>query len=293
MNYNNENLNVLNIHHSDMDGVSSNIVLRNFYKNLESECITYQSEERVISNAIAKYKDKVDLVIFTDFYPSLTMSQVREAFPNVLVLDHHETAQKYHDNKTVIINTSVCGTMLTYKFVKCFKDISYLEDLVNITNDWDMFILADKRSRFFNNIYWEMGPKWFTRRFLNGNTKLYPEEQKYLIDAQVEFKKLYANLEISDLSNNGVFFETDRFMNECVEELKKEGYKWFAIKNKNALSIRADDIDLTRVFNIFNASGYNAGGHLHAGGCRILRNEDLNIMLNRLQLAIDAIYENN
>lgn len=289
MNYNNPELKILNLTHSDLDGVSSNIVLRNFYKDIETEYITYQSEERVITNMIAKYKDKVDLVIITDFYPSLTMSQIREAFPNILVLDHHETAQKYHDNKTVIINTSACGAMLTYRFVKTFKDISYLDDLINITNDWDMFILSDKRSRFFNNIYWEMGPKWFTRRFLNGNTKLYPEEQKYLIDAQAEFKKLYANLEISDLSNNGVFFETDRFMNECVEELKKEGYKWFAIKNKNALSIRCDEIDLTKVFKIMNVGG----GHAHAGGIPLKYNDDIMIVLNRLQLAVDAVYSND
>ncbi|MBQ1571576.1 MAG: hypothetical protein IIZ78_10660, partial [Clostridiales bacterium] len=124
MNYNNPELKILNLTHSDLDGVSSNIVLRNFYKDIETEYITYQSEERVITNVIAKYKDKVDLVIITDFYPSLTMSQIREAFPNILVLDHHETAQKYHDNKTVIINTSACGAMLTYRFVKTFKDIS-------------------------------------------------------------------------------------------------------------------------------------------------------------------------
>lgn len=57
MNYNNPELKILNLTHSDLDGVSSNIVLRNFYKDIETEYITYQSEERVITNVIAKYKD--------------------------------------------------------------------------------------------------------------------------------------------------------------------------------------------------------------------------------------------
>lgn len=287
MNYNNPELRVLNITHADMDGIASTIVLKNFYKKVITVPVTYQSE-KAIEEALKKNAGQFDVIICTDFYPANTINTIRNTAP-FLVLDHHETVQQYNDNQTIIINTSMCGAKLTYNFVNHYKDISHLKEFIDIVNDWDMFILADVRSRFFNNIYWEMGAKWFARRFLSGNCTLYPEEKQYLLDAQAEFKDMYDNMEISDLMDDGVFFETDRFMNECVEALKKDGYKWFVIKNKNSLSVRADHVDLTKVFSILG----QGGGHVHAGGIPIRYNQDVGVLLNDLQNAYDAVYSND
>lgn len=287
MNYNNPELRVLNITHADMDGIASTIVLKNFYKKVITVPVTYQSE-KAIEEALKKNAGQFDVIICTDFYPANTINTIRNTAP-FLVLDHHETVQQYNDNQTIIINTSMCGAKLTYNFVNHYKDISHLKEFIDIVNDWDMFILADVRSRFFNNIYWEMGAKWFARRFLSGNCTLYPEEKQYLLDAQAEFKDMYDNMEISDLMDDGVFFETDRFMNECVEALKKDGYKWFVIKNKNSLSVRADHVDLTKVFSILG----QGGGHVHAGGIPIRYNQDVGLLLNDLQNAYDAVYSND
>ena len=290
--YNNQDLRILNITHSDMDGIASAIVLKNFYKKVITIPVTYQSE-KLITEALAKYNGQFDAVICTDFYPSNSIDQIREATQQYLVLDHHESVEQFNDNKNIIINTSMCGAKLTYNFINHFKDISYLKELIDIVNDWDMFILKDIRSRYFNNMFWEMGNKWFMRRFMTGNVKLYPEEKQYLIDAQAEFKDMYDNLEISDLVDNGVYFETDRFMNETVEALKKDGYKWFAIRNKNSISVRADDVNLLDVFKIFNNGGYTGGGHPHAGGIPLSYKSDVGKVLNDLQNAYDAVYTNN
>lgn len=287
MNYNNPELRVLNVTHADMDGIASTIVLKNFYKKVITVPVTYQSE-KTIEEVLKKNAGQFDVIICTDFYPANTIDTIRNTAP-FLVLDHHETVQQYNDNQTVIINTSMCGAKLTYNFVNHYKDISHLKEFIDIVNDWDIFILADVRSRFFNNIYWEMGAKWFARRFITGNCTLYPEEKQYLLDAQAEFKDMYDNMEISDLMNDGVFFETDRFMNECVEALKKDGYKWFVIRNKNSLSVRADHVDLTKVFNILG----QGGGHIHAGGIPIRYNQDVGVLLNDLQNAYDAVYSND
>lgn len=291
MNYNNPDLRVLNVTHADMDGIASTIVLKNFYKKVITVPVTYQSE-KAIEDAMTKNAGQYDIIICTDFYPANTIDTIRNTAP-FLVLDHHESAEQFNDNKTVIINTTMCGAKLTYNFINHYKDISYLKEFIDIVNDWDMFTLQDVRSRYFNNIYWEMGTKWFTRRFISGNYKLYKEEQQYLLDAQTEFKDMYDNMEISDLMNDGVFFETDRFMNECVEALKKDGYKWFVIKNKNSLSVRADEVNLINVFNIFNTNGYSAGGHLHAGGIPLNYKSDIGKVLNDLQLAYDAVYSDD
>lgn len=275
-----------------MDGTASAIVLKNFYKKVIAVPINYQSEERTVKESLTKYNGQYDIIICTDFYPANTIDTIRNTVP-FLVLDHHESVEQFNDNKTVIINTTMCGAKLTYNFINHYKDISYLKEFIDIVNDWDMFTLQDVRSRYFNNIYWEMGTKWFTRRFISGNCKLYKEEQQYLLDAQAEFKDMYDNIEISDLMDDGVFFETDRFMNECIEALKKDGYKWFVIKNKNSLSIRADEVNLINVFNIFNTNGYSAGGHLHAGGIPLNYKSDIGKVLNDLQLAYDAVYSDD
>lgn len=287
MNYNNPDLRVLNVTHADMDGIASTIVLKNFYKKVITVPVTYQSE-KAIEDALTKNAGQYDIIICTDFYPANTIDTIRNTAP-FLVLDHHESVEQFNDNKTVIINTTMCGAKLTYNFINHYKDISYLKEFIDIVNDWDMFTLQDVRSRYFNNIYWEMGAKWFARRFISGNCKLYKEEQQYLLDAQTEFKDMYDNMEISDLMDDGVFFETDRFMNECVEALKKDGYKWFVIKNKNSLSVRADEVDLTKVFNILG----QGGGHIHAGGIPIKYKQDVGVLLSDLQNAYDAVYSND
>ena len=291
MNYNNPDLRVLNVTHADMDGIASTIVLKNFYKKVITVPVTYQSE-KAIEDALTKNAGQYDIIICTDFYPANTIDTIRNTAP-FLVLDHHESVEQFNDNKTVIINTTMCGAKLTYNFINHYKDISYLKEFIDIVNDWDMFTLQDVRSRYFNNIYWEMGAKWFARRFISGNCKLYKEEQQYLLDAQTEFKDMYDNMEISDLMDDGVFFETDRFMNECVEALKKDGYKWFVIKNKNSLSVRADEVDLMAVANIFNTNGYNMGGHKHAMGLPLNYKSDIGKVLNDLQLAYDAVYSDD
>lgn len=287
MNYNNPKLRVLNITHADMDGIASTIVLKNFYETVYTVPVTYNTEWTIKNEILTNYKDKFDCIICTDFYPEQTLSFLKEQAVT-LVLDHHESVEQYNNDKDVVINTAYSGTKLTYNFISKFKDIKYLEELVNIVNDWDMFILKDKRSAYFNNMFWEMGLKWFMRRFITGNVSLYPEEKKYFVDAQKEFKDMYESLVISDLARNGVYFESSRFHYECIEALKKEGYKWFVIKNKNNLSVRCDDIDLTYVVKELG----KGGGHVHAIGIPITKNDDAGLLVKNIERIVDSYYMN-
>lgn len=287
MNYNNDKLRILNITHADMDGIASSIVLKNFYKTVYTVPVTYQSETASVHEALTMYKEKFDLIICTDFYPARTITELQK-ISGIVVLDHHESVEDKNNDENIIINPLYSGCELTYNFIKKFKDISYLKELVTIVTDWDMFKLKDKRSAYFNNMYWEMGPKWFGRRFISGNVVLYPEEKQYFIDANKEFKDMYDTLEIFDMARNGVYFETPRFQYECIEALKKDGYKWFAIKNKNNLSIRCDDVDL---IDIANKVG-KGGGHKHAIGIPLTSADNVGEILKKLEYFIDDYYMN-
>ena len=286
INYNNPNLRICNIHHYDLDGTGSHIVLKNFYKDVISIPVTYNTEWKLLDD-IRQYEGKYDAIICTDFYPAQTINDLRK-LSTTLVLDHHESVVDKNNDTDIIINTLYSGTKLAYKFVSKFKDVSYLEKLVDIIDDYDMFRLKIPASVYFNNLFWEMGHKWFIRRFITGNTVMYPEEKRYFIDAKKEFDKMYETLEITDLARNGVFFETDRFHYECIEALKKDGYKWFAIKNKGNISVRCDDIDLTEIFKKLG----RGGGHAHAGGVPLTKTDNVAEWVRKIEYFIDDYYMN-
>ena len=286
MNYNNPKLRILNICHYDLDGISSSIVLKNFYEEVITVPVTYNTEWKLLDE-IHQYEGKYDAIICTDFYPAQTINDLRK-LSTTLVLDHHESVVDKNNDTDIIINTLYSGTKLAYKFVSKFKDVSYLEKLVDIVDDYDMFRLKIPASVYFNNLFWEMGYKWFIRRFITGNTVMYPEEKRYFIDAKKEFENMYETLEIVDLAHNGVYFESDRFHYECIEALKKDGYKWFAIKNKGNLSVRCDDIDLTEIAKKIG----KGGGHVHAIGIPMAKTDNPIELVKRIELFIDTEYNN-
>lgn len=286
MNYNNPDLRILNISHSDLDGCACTIILKNFYKNVISVPINYNTEWK-LADEVRSYEGKYDIIISTDFCPTSSYAELCK-LGHMLVLDHHESVADRNNNETIVINTQWSATMLVYKFISKFKDISYLLPFATLVDDWDMFKLKDPRSTYFNNLYWEMGNKWFLRRFIKGNLKFSDEEKQYFMDSKKEFTDMYETLEIFDLAHKGVFFETDRFMHECIESLKQDGYKWFIIKNKNNLSVRCDDIDLTDVFKKLG----RGGGHIHAGGCPLQKSDNVSDIISRIEQIMDMEYNN-
>ena len=70
--------------------------------------------------------------------------------------------------------------------------------------------------------------------------------------------------------------------------MKKEGYKWFCIKNKGNLSVRCDDIDLTDVCKKIG----KGGGHKSAAGIPLYKNDDVLALIHRVEEIIDADYAN-
>jgi nanoRNase/pAp phosphatase (c-di-AMP/oligoRNAs hydrolase) len=269
-----------------MDGCGASIVLKNFYEHVTVVPVTYNTEWKLLDE-IKPYEGKYDAIICTDFYPAQTINDLRK-LATTLVLDHHESVVDKNNDTDIIINTLYSGTKLAYKFIGRFKDIKYLEKLVDIIDDYDMFRLKIPASVYFNNHFWEMGHKWFIRRFITGNTTMYAEEKKYFIDAKKEFDEMYETLEITDLARNGVFFDTDRFHYECIESLKKDGYKWFIIKNKGNLSVRCDDIDLTEIFKKLG----RGGGHAHAGGIPLQKSDNVVEWIKKVEYFIDDYYMN-
>lgn len=265
MNYwHNTKLRILNFSHCDMDGATSTIVIKNYFNKVISEQITYSQENTIVPKLI-KHKDNFDAIIFTDFCPC-NLNEVIAFGKPVLVLDHHESAVKWNDPKKFIyVCPGFSGCKLAYEFFNHDDCLIHLKELIDIVNDFDLYILKDPRSKPFNSLYWDMGFTWFINRFFGGDVELSRAEKAFLVRKQKDFKEYYDGLEISELNNKGVFCYCDHFLSEVSDALKADGYAWVVLYRPGFLSVRSSDdsnIDLVEVAKILG----KGGGHEHAIG---------------------------
>lgn len=259
----NPELRVLNYTHVDMDGVGSYIVLRNYYKKCDVQLINYNQETK-ITNYIEQNKGEFDVIIFSDFTP-INLKTIKDYGYPVLVLDHHESAKHFHNpDENVFIDVLRSGTKLCYDFYKRSADLSKLEELVEIINDYDLMLLKNNKSKFFNQLYWRYGFNWFADRFEHGKIELYQEEKDFLVRHSNEFKEFFSKLEVSDLDNNGVFVSTSKFLGDLDIKLRELGYQYMIIYRGDKYSIRAnnDKINLVEVCKTLG----KGGGHKQAVG---------------------------
>lgn len=279
----NSKLRVLNFTHVDMDGAASSIVIRNYYKNVITKTITYGRESDIIPKMV-ELKDKYDVVIFTDFCPE-NLTQVKAFGAPVLVLDHHESMEKFNDVKNnIYICTKFCGAKLAYEFYNNNDCLKHLEKLIDIVNDYDLYILKDPSSKCFNSLFWKMGFEWFCERFLTGDITLSKSEKLYLVRKQKEFNEIYANLPIQELSNKGVVCTSDVYISEITDALRNDGYEWCIVYHRGLLSVRSNTgfVDLVKVTERLG----KGGGHKYAVG--IIQNKDnLNTLIKKIEKCVD------
>lgn len=283
MNWKNKNLKILNFTHNDMDGAGASIILRNYFNEVITYPITYGKENDIISK-IKMNINKIDGIIFTDFTPE-NLSQIQSMSKPVMVIDHHTSALKYHKPENdIMIFTKYCGTLLTFKY---FNDgsLNYLENMSNMINDYDLFILKDPSSKFYNNMYFEMGFKWFSERFFNGNLNLYPEEKDFLTRMKKKYDKFYSELPITELPNKGVFAKVDNYIADVSIDLRNDGYEWLILMHGNSLSLRSSNpkIDLTKVCEKIG----KGGGHPTACGMYI-NNDNLMELVNKITKIVQS-----
>lgn len=286
MNYfHNTKLRILNFTHTDMDGATSSIILRNYFKDIITYTITYEHENEIIPKMI-KDRDKFDAVIFTDFCP-VNLDQVQKFGRPVLVLDHHESAMSFNDpKKNIYIVPKFCGAKLTYEFFNHDECLKHLKDIVDITNDYDLYKLQDPRSKHFNSLYWKMGFEWFSERFFTGETELLKSEKQFLVRRQKQFDEHYANLAIQELTNKGVVCETEIFIGDVSDALRKDGYDWCIIYRNGYLSVRSTDNSGINLVNVTKRLG-KGGGHEHAAGIP-QQKENLAALIKRIENEVDV-----
>ncbi|NLY03382.1 MAG: 3'-to-5' oligoribonuclease B [Campylobacter sp.] len=146
---------VYHLSHTDLDGYSSQLVTKKYFKNIEFFNSNYGREIDVkfnqilflIESRLYENKSEKSLVLITDLNLTPYQCETFETKLNglnskILLLDHHqsglECANKF---PWYFLDSSRCATLITYEF---FSDIYYkdeeLKEFVQIVNSVDIWL---------------------------------------------------------------------------------------------------------------------------------------------------------
>ena len=258
---------ILSVSHNDLDGAVSQIVLGNVYKN-----ITYinQSFYKIDSCLESINYDQYDYVILTDIAPST--DKLLDISDKIVLLDHHGSASTYaNGKKNRFVVEGICGAKLTKRFVEKMYDIklTHLDDLVFLTNDYDLWIHEDSRSKQINDLmFYKYRPRKFREGFMDGRTTFTDEEKEYLEERRLKFEEIYQALNVFEFDKiKGCIVQEREFINEIAERLMdEEDYRFIVIRNPShgRVSIRhnLDDVDVGEILKELQWGG----GHAQSAG---------------------------
>jgi len=211
---------ICNLYHKDLDGISCNILLSNVFKKITSISTNFNDINKYL---ITLDYSKYDWIFITDLHPK-DVEYLNN--PKIILLDHHSSALEFHNpSKNRYVVCSICGAKLVKRFLeRYFKiNLSKFNNLIYLTNDYDLWIHNNKKSKMLNELFFKYWDDKFRERFFDGSTRFIKEEILWLRKRIKEFKEVYNNLEIYNFPNvNGCMIITENFSNDCCEKLLKE-----------------------------------------------------------------------
>jgi oligoribonuclease NrnB/cAMP/cGMP phosphodiesterase (DHH superfamily) len=257
------------VSHGDFDGIVCQIVIGNVFKNVEYTTAEFYTIDKKLS--LIDY-DKYDIVFVTDIHPEKEESLVSD---RIVLIDHHpSTFNDPSKNRFVVSDKNKCAAYLVkFFFDKLYDndiDLSHLNDIVRLANDYDIWIHADPKSKMIHELHRNLyETDEFRDRFFDGDVSLSGEETKYLEARLQKFQDTFNNLEIFELDNTAVLgcviFAND-FINDLADKLlKTTNYRYVIVRNieKGRSSIR-HAMDNVHIGHILTNLQYG-GGHERAG----------------------------
>jgi oligoribonuclease NrnB/cAMP/cGMP phosphodiesterase (DHH superfamily) len=282
-----KNSNILSISHNDLDGAVSQIVLGHVYYNIKFIHTSFYKIDSILESL--DY-NKYDYVFLTDIHPdkkdNLYLSD------KIILLDHHESAIDYNNpSKMHFVINGQCGSLLTKKFVENMYNIklNHLDNLVKLTNDYDMWILDYPESKQLNDVmFYLYRPAKFIEKFFDGRTTFTQDELNWLDGREIKFENIYENLKIFEFDKiEGCVAESREFINEISHRLmEEEDYKIVFIRNPSnqRVSVR-HKIEELDIGNILKNHGWG-GGHAKAAG---FFSNDINDFKYKIQILEEEI----
>lgn len=262
-------LKILSITDSDIDGACCQIIIGNVFNKKN---ITYLNTTKVnIDNILENTnKDCYDYIFITDIAPSYNTLVYNDLYDKIILIDHHETNFIFNDvDNFKFIDITKSSALATKKFFENLGvDLSYLNDLVNIVNDYDLGI-SNEGSFRISRLYHTYKFDKFKHRFFQGYIELTDNEKNIVKKDDIRLKNALAELvknnlvEYSDRIKSCIL-HTREFINELSNMLLGDNINIvFTINHNNNISIRSNCSSIN-VGNI--AKKYDGGGHKYAAG---------------------------
>jgi oligoribonuclease NrnB/cAMP/cGMP phosphodiesterase (DHH superfamily) len=277
-----DNLKVFHLTHFDLDGVSSAIVLHNYFKDIKSVPIGYNRlDSTIFKVGVDPDYSGFDCIISTDL--NLRREHVNHlssfGIPYIH-LDHHQDVDKVHNGKNIIVDTTKCGAMVTRDFIQNVigANVTHLDELIKYTDDYDRWIHKLEWSKPLNYLFEMYGFTGFLNRFINGfdPKELTKTEKTFIIDKVTANNNYWTAVKetmvLSDDTKCAVIFVDPAFANEmCDRVLRTKSLNTdmvFAINTKSwKVHLRTSPTD----FNVGKfLTGLNiGGGHENAGAFEV------------------------
>ena len=250
------------------DGSGCTVVLNNCPIDLTVKPIKFNEIDDYMFGDTFNHED-YDVVLVTDISPQDTAAL--DVAPNIILLDHHETALKHADeDKMRYVTQDYCGTALVCEFAEEVfnEDLNHLYEFVELTNDYDMWFKDDIRSSYMNMMYYDLWHHRYIKRFQNGDVNFTATEKEFIKKRLREIERHFEKLETIDIGlEDGCLIITQQFVNEmCNRLMEEEDYMIiFSYNDKNGnCSIRSkyEEFSIGQILESLELGG----GHSAAGG---------------------------
>lgn len=284
------NSKILSVSHNDLDGTVAQIVLGHVFENISYLNTSFYKIDEVLESI--EY-EKYDFVFLTDINPSnIDLLNISD---NIILLDHHESAiEANNPTKMHFVIVGKCAAYLTKKFVKKYygMPLEHLDELVKLTNDYDMWELKYPESKLLNDLmFYHYKPKKFREIFFDGRTTFNESEINWLEMREKEFERRYDALTVFDCEKiKGCVVQSEQFINEICEKLmKEEGYDIVFCRNPlhGRVSIR-HRIQGLNMGEILKNKGWG-GGHFFSSGLFV---NDIEDFKNKIEILEEIVFKN-
>ena len=266
--------NKINLTHYDLDGVVSSILIEELFLKGSLYQI-YPVGYNYLDNTLQKLLFKHGILYITDLRITPEQMNMLSNFKTIHYYDHHQRSnnEQYPEFiKTCVIDTTKCAAKIIYdKYNKQYPEIQKYEQLVEWTNDYDMWLHNYKASRVINAYFWHVKFEVFKQQFMKQPDTITDEMKKVFDEKEKHILQFINDKRYEVIENVCIVIDKDVDM-ELTLYLPYEHY--FFMSSSNRLHLKSTK-DLTQFFEHLKNEPYieSIGGHKNAGGV-VITNPD-------------------
>ena len=268
----NDNRILLITHRGCMDGHGCKMLMEKTFDNVFTVKLSPQDTDEYVKNLDVS---KFDTIIFADI---ATHDQNFLNLDKVIVVDHHESNLDVSDpEKNIFIYNLDCGTKMLSRVLEAVtkKTRKTYSDLVDVINDYDLWIHADPRSKQLVKMFYANEEQQFTERFYDFKVKFTEDENEWYKGELENIERAYNETDIFELNglNVGIMMHHEYINDLCHKAMTEDNFDIIILYNtmSKSVSVRSkhDEVNVGEMLTKLQIGG----GHASAGGFRALDND--------------------